>query len=200
MGKNACNIARRVDIVTMKSREGLCSISIYDSLPKMDFGTFHYSNALQTIHFRQATFITRNRGQTNNGRKYKSDLDFTIRIGGEGGDGVISCGELFAQAAARTEFHIFTYVYVMSPCVTFPILTARELRSLFEPLPADFNPKDNKLKAMELAYAKSPMYTGIFYKTAKPTLEYQLAAEKEKACRKNSGKEFSLKQILNSFA
>jgi 2-oxoglutarate ferredoxin oxidoreductase subunit alpha len=33
-----------------------------------------------------------------------------VRVGGEGGEGVISCGELFAQAAARTEYHVFTYV------------------------------------------------------------------------------------------
>jgi len=41
---------------------------------------------------------------------FKSKLDFIVRIGGEGGDGVISCGELFAQAAARTEYHVFTYI------------------------------------------------------------------------------------------
>ncbi|RKY82642.1 2-oxoacid:acceptor oxidoreductase subunit alpha [candidate division KSB1 bacterium] len=43
-------------------------------------------------------------------KEFKSDVDFTVRIGGEGGDGVISCGELFAKAAARTEFHVFTYI------------------------------------------------------------------------------------------
>ncbi len=43
-------------------------------------------------------------------RKFKSELDFVVRIGGEGGDGVISCGELFAQAASRTEYHVFTYI------------------------------------------------------------------------------------------
>jgi len=41
---------------------------------------------------------------------FRSDVDFTVRIGGEGGDGVISCGELFAKAAARTEYHVFTYI------------------------------------------------------------------------------------------
>ncbi|MBT4286201.1 MAG: 2-oxoacid:acceptor oxidoreductase subunit alpha [Deltaproteobacteria bacterium] len=41
---------------------------------------------------------------------YRSKLDFIIRVGGEGGDGVISCGELFASAAARTENHVFTYI------------------------------------------------------------------------------------------
>ena len=42
--------------------------------------------------------------------QFKSDVDFVVRIGGEGGEGVISCGELFAQAAARTEYHVFTYI------------------------------------------------------------------------------------------
>ncbi len=41
---------------------------------------------------------------------FRSELDFTVRIAGEGGDGVISCGELFARAAARTEYHVFTYI------------------------------------------------------------------------------------------
>lgn len=41
---------------------------------------------------------------------FRSELDFIVRFGGEGGDGVISCGELFAQAASRTEYHVFTYI------------------------------------------------------------------------------------------
>ncbi len=43
-------------------------------------------------------------------KTFSSDVDFVVRLGGEGGDGVISCGELFAQAAARTEYHVFTYI------------------------------------------------------------------------------------------
>jgi 2-oxoglutarate ferredoxin oxidoreductase subunit alpha len=42
--------------------------------------------------------------------EFKSEVDFVVRVAGEGGEGVISCGELFAQAAARTEFHVFTYI------------------------------------------------------------------------------------------
>jgi len=38
------------------------------------------------------------------------EVDFIVRLGGEGGDGVISAGELFAQAVARTEYHVFTYI------------------------------------------------------------------------------------------
>jgi 2-oxoglutarate ferredoxin oxidoreductase subunit alpha len=40
----------------------------------------------------------------------QAEFDYIIRIAGEGGDGVISCGELIAQAAARTEFHVFTFI------------------------------------------------------------------------------------------
>jgi len=45
-----------------------------------------------------------------NVKTFKSDVDFTVRIAGEGGEGVISCGELLAQAIARTEYHVFTYI------------------------------------------------------------------------------------------
>ncbi|MFP4617617.1 MAG: 2-oxoacid:acceptor oxidoreductase subunit alpha [Spirochaetaceae bacterium] len=43
-------------------------------------------------------------------KKDKPLFDYVIRIAGEGGDGIISCGELLAQAAARTEFHVFTFI------------------------------------------------------------------------------------------
>jgi 2-oxoglutarate ferredoxin oxidoreductase subunit alpha len=45
-----------------------------------------------------------------NNNKNHSEVDFAIRIGGEGGEGVISAGELFAQVAARTAYHVFTYI------------------------------------------------------------------------------------------
>jgi len=41
---------------------------------------------------------------------FQSVTDAIIRIAGEGGEGVISCGELLAQAAARTAYHVFTFV------------------------------------------------------------------------------------------
>lgn len=45
-----------------------------------------------------------------NKKAFKSEVDFVVRVGGEGGDGVLSCGELFAQAVARTEYHVFTFI------------------------------------------------------------------------------------------
>ena len=41
-------------------------------------------------------------------KEFTSEVDFVVRFGGEGGVGVISCGDLFAQAAARTDYHVFT--------------------------------------------------------------------------------------------
>jgi len=35
--------------------------------------------------------------------------DIIIRIGGEGGEGVISAGDMFSTGAARTGFHVFTF-------------------------------------------------------------------------------------------
>ncbi len=43
-------------------------------------------------------------------RAYRSDVDFIIRLAGEAGEGVISCGELFAKAASRTKYHVFTFI------------------------------------------------------------------------------------------
>jgi len=47
---------------------------------------------------------------TTGKKAFYSEVDFILRIAGEGGEGVISCGELFAQAAARTEYHVFTFL------------------------------------------------------------------------------------------
>ncbi len=92
----------------------------------------------------------------------------------------------------------FSIVYVMSPCVTFPILKPKELKENFTPLPKDHDTGD-KLRAMELAYQSHPLHTGIYYQVSKPTLGELLDADNERACKKNNGKEYSLEQVLNSF-
>ena len=104
--------------------------------------------------------------------------------------------QILGEAIAHRGFSI---VYIMSPCVTYPILKAKELRERFEPLPEDFDPGENKMGAMELAYSQAPYYTGVFYRTAKPILDEQLDWEQKQACRRNGGKRYDLAQILNSF-
>lgn len=61
-------------------------------------------------------------------------------------------------------------IYVLSPCVTFPVLKYQDLKDLLQPLPED-HPQDDKMKAMEMAYSGAPLYTGIFYRENRPTMD-----------------------------
>ncbi len=91
-------------------------------------------------------------------------------------------------------------VYIFSPCKTFPLLDSKGLKQILQPLPEDHD-REDKLKALELAYQENPMLTGIFYQVQKPTLEDRLQSVIKESWEKgNGGKEFSLQQILNSFA
>jgi hypothetical protein len=91
-------------------------------------------------------------------------------------------------------------VYVLSPCRTFPVLDMEDAKSLFQPLPED-HPRDNKLKAMEMAYVANPIYTGIFYQVRKPTLEERLETEIAKACGKHDGgKPYKIEELFKIFA
>ena len=91
-------------------------------------------------------------------------------------------------------------VYIYSPCVTFPLLDSKGLKEMLQPLPEDHH-REDKLKAMEMAYSEKPVYTGIFYQVKKPTLEDRLQSVIKQVCVKdNGGEKFSLQQVLNSFA
>lgn len=90
-------------------------------------------------------------------------------------------------------------VYVMSPCVTFPVLKSKEMKEMYQPLPDDYDPT-NKMKAFEMAYKSDPMYSGIFYQVSKPTLDEQLESDYKRATRYNKNKPYSVEEILNSFA
>ena len=67
----------------------------------------------------------------------------------------------------------FSIVHVMSPCVTHKSLTYDDIKSNVPELPQDYDPAD-KLNAYRYVYEEK-MYTGIFYKTRKTTLEERLA-------------------------
>ena len=92
----------------------------------------------------------------------------------------------------------FSIVYILSPCVTFPIINAKDLKNTFKPLPDDFN-RNNKILAMEKAYCQDPLYSGIFCQRSKPTLEDQLNECVMKACKENGCKVQNTTQLLNSF-
>ncbi len=110
----------------------------------------------------------------------------------------INIKEMMALMRAAIIHKGFSIVYVMSPCVTFPVLTAKDLREHFTPLP-DHHDTSDKMKAMELAYSKDPIYSGVYYQRSKPTLEESLAAENKRAFKKNKGEAYTLEQILQSF-
>lgn len=103
--------------------------------------------------------------------------------------------EILKQAISHKGFSL---VYVMSPCVTFPVLKFKDLKDLLKVLPEDHDPT-NRLKALELAYNEEALYTGVFYNVDKPTLEDNLQNLVRKACTKKKGEQFTTEQMLQSY-
>ena len=93
----------------------------------------------------------------------------------------------------------FSMVYVLSPCVTFPVISFKQLKPLLKPLPEDHDPEDRE-GAMKLAYSESPIYTGIFYQKQKKTLGDHLANQVERALSNTKDKDsISVKELLTSY-
>lgn len=90
-------------------------------------------------------------------------------------------------------------VHVISRCRTFPSFDYKEAAGKFVPLPGGYDPTD-KLKALESAYSVDPVYTGIFYRVAKPTLGTRLDEETRRAESGIGGKEATIEQLLRIFA
>ncbi|MCK5148902.1 2-oxoacid:ferredoxin oxidoreductase subunit beta [bacterium] len=103
--------------------------------------------------------------------------------------------EILKQAISHKGFSL---VYIMAPCVTFPVVTFKGLKDMLTELPEDYDPTD-RMRALEMAYAEDTMYTGIFYKVNKPTLEDNLQAMIRKACASRKGEKFTVKQMLESY-
>lgn len=89
-------------------------------------------------------------------------------------------------------------VYILTPCVTFPVIKSKDLKDMFEEIP-DSHDKTNKMAAMELAYSQKAAYRGIFYQINKPTLEDHLQNNFEKACEDNNNKPYTFEDILTGF-
>jgi len=122
------------------------------------------------------------------------DVSFVARASGVD---IKALTEILIEAILHKGMSI---VYIFSPCITFPYLDSKGLKEILQPLPDD-HPRDDKLKAFEMAYSEKPIYTGIFYQVNKPTLEDRLQSVIKKVCEKeNGGKEFTLQQVLDSFA
>jgi 2-oxoglutarate ferredoxin oxidoreductase subunit beta len=64
-------------------------------------------------------------------------------------------------------------VHILSPCVTYPVLGWKALREQVKPLPESHSPED-KGSALQFAYNRELIYTGVFYRVEKPTLDKRL--------------------------
>jgi 2-oxoglutarate/2-oxoacid ferredoxin oxidoreductase subunit beta len=93
----------------------------------------------------------------------------------------------------------FSIVYILTPCVTYPLMDAKTLKPLLKPLPAD-HPVGNRLKAIELGYSHDPLYTGVFYQVEKPTLEDALENQiKARGGDKGEDELDMIKKLLNGY-
>jgi 2-oxoglutarate ferredoxin oxidoreductase subunit beta len=78
-------------------------------------------------------------------------------------------------------------VHILSPCVTYPVLSWKALRERLTALPEGHCPQD-KAAALQLAYSSEPIYTGVFYSVEKPTLDTRLRKLNESALKRYSSK------------
>jgi 2-oxoglutarate ferredoxin oxidoreductase subunit beta len=95
--------------------------------------------------------------------------------------------ELSAVTAAAIRHPGLAVVHVLSPCVTFPVLGWKELRARLQSLPQGYDPR-NKQAALQIAYDRERVYTGIIYRTEKPTLAVRLQHLHASALRRYSEK------------
>ena len=90
-------------------------------------------------------------------------------------------------------------VYVITGCRSFPVFDFEATKGMFAPLPKDHDRTD-KVKALQLAYSIDPVYTGIFYRIEKPTLEDRLQGDIARAMSGIGGKAASIEDLLRIFA
>jgi 2-oxoglutarate ferredoxin oxidoreductase subunit beta len=99
--------------------------------------------------------------------------------------------ELAELIRAGAEHRGFSFIQVMSPCVTF-YNTYSHLRDAMTDLPADHDPAD-KFKALALALDSTAMYTGVFFQEQRPTFD-----ERVDAMRRQPSENY-MDQVLDRF-
>jgi len=94
----------------------------------------------------------------------------------------------------------FAVLHILTPCVTYPVLAWRQLRGRLQPLPEDHRPGD-RASALQLACSRDPLYTGIFYRVEKSTLDERLQQLHQSALRRYSsnGKTPSIPSIMERY-
>ena len=90
-------------------------------------------------------------------------------------------------------------IYILSPCIAYPILALPQIKSVLAPLPDNY-PANEKIKAIEYAYSQKPLYTGIFYQIKKPTLAEHLKNQIIAAHSKTKMKKgLTIRELLKSY-
>jgi 2-oxoglutarate ferredoxin oxidoreductase subunit beta len=112
----------------------------------------------------------------------------------------VDISEMTKITIGALEHRGLSVVHILSPCRTFPVLDGKSLKRLLEPLPSDYDPS-NRAAALKIGYSTDPLYTGVFYKIQKPTLEERLEAQSEAAKKQYAinDERASLEKILEEF-
>lgn len=99
--------------------------------------------------------------------------------------------DLFTQAIRHKGFSM---VHIFSPCVTFnKEVTFKTFNDHVKELPADHDP-GNRVKAMEYALDRSTLWTGVFYREERPTIQQRV-----QDIQKRVGQYRDLHQLFDAF-
>jgi 2-oxoglutarate ferredoxin oxidoreductase subunit beta len=122
------------------------------------------------------------------------DISFVARVN------ALNMKQMVSVITAAIRHKGMSIVYIISPCVTYPAMPWNSLKEGWEEIPED-HPQDDKMKSLELAYCKSPLYTGIFYDVERPTIGERLDQAKERGLKKNSkeGDLLTVETLLKDF-
>ena len=92
----------------------------------------------------------------------------------------------------------FSFIHIVSPCVQYNKVSSFEkIKELVRELPDNHDTED-RANAMKYAFAPEGLYTGVFYKTQRPTYEERYEEVIEKA-KQISGNDVTIKDIIKQF-
>ncbi len=92
----------------------------------------------------------------------------------------------------------FSFIHIVSPCVQYNKVSSFEkIKELVRELPDNHDTED-RANAMKYAFAPEGLYTGVFYKTERPTYEERYEEVIEKA-KQISGNDVTIKDIIKQF-
>ncbi|MFP4178599.1 MAG: thiamine pyrophosphate-dependent enzyme [Spirochaetaceae bacterium] len=101
---------------------------------------------------------------------------------------------------AGIEHRGFSIIYIFSPCLTYPAMPWKKLKDKLTPLPEGF-PTKERIEAIEYSFSTDPIYTGIFFRESKPTLEERFVSIEKQARKTRSLDSLHMtpKQVMESY-